>query len=253
MPYGMYVAATGAEAQNRYLDVLANNLANIDTPGFKRELGIIQARHAEAIERGEVPAGSRTINDVGGGVALKETITDFSRGTLKPTGIKTDLALDDSDGNAFFVIERDGERLLTRAGNFRFSASGQLQTQNGDPVLAPDGRPVEINSALPWNFTSDGAVQQGDSLFPLALEKPASLGDLAKAGTNLFKPLADTVSLEEDERSVKPGYLEMSTVKPTQAMMELIKATRTFEANIKMIQHQDQMMGSLVNRVLRSS
>ncbi|MCH7727166.1 MAG: flagellar hook-basal body protein [Planctomycetes bacterium] len=253
MPYGMYIAATGAEAQNRILDVLANNLANIDTPGFKHEIGIIQARHAEAIERGEVPAGSRTINDVGGGVALKETITDFSRGTLKPTGVKTDLAIADSDGNAFFVIERDGERLLTRAGNFRFSSSGQLQTQNGDAVLSTDGQPVAINPALPFNFTADGGVQQGDELFLLALERPASFGDLAKAGTNLFKPLADTVPLEEGERSVKTGFLEMSTVKPTQAMMELIKATRTFEANIKMIQHQDQMMGSLVNRVLRSS
>ncbi len=251
MPYGMYISAAGAEAQSRRLEVISNNLANVDTPGFKRQMAILEARHAEAIERGEVSAGSRSINDVGGGVSLRQTLTDFSRGILKRTGIPTDWAI---DGEGFFLVEKEGQQLLTRAGNFRFNANGQLQTQDGYNVLADDGRPVAIDVGGPTpRLLPHGVLTQGDAGIPLALVKPQSLGDLAKAGENLFSPLADTAPVAADQRRVLEGHLETSTVKPTLEMMDLIEASRAYEANVRMIQNHDQMIGALVNRVLRQT
>jgi flagellar basal-body rod protein FlgF/flagellar basal-body rod protein FlgG len=246
----MYISAAGAQVQSERLRVLANNLANVDTAGFKREEAIFQARFAEAIERGEDQPGSRSINDSGGGVRFAETITDFSKGNLRQTGEDTDLAI---DGDGFFLVEKDGEQQLTRAGNFRLSAEGRLETQQGHAVLAADGKPLTIDPRLPWRVSESGAVEQADRRTYLALVKPRSLGDLAKAGVNYFTPLAPVAPVAVAERRVRSGYLEASTVVPSVEMMELIETSRAFEANVRMIQNHDQMMGALVNRVLRTA
>jgi flagellar basal-body rod protein FlgF len=248
MPYGMYVSAAGAEAQSRRIEILAHNLANADTPGFKRELAVLQARYTEAIEQGLDYPGSQSINDVGGGAFLSQTLTDFSRGATRQTGIPTDMAI---DGDGFFLVEKDGQEKLTRAGNFVFSADGRLRTQDGYSVLADDRQPVTIDASLPWRVSNEGILEQEGTALPLALVRPQSLGDLAKAGENLFTPLADVVPVPAAERRVRSGYLEMSGVKPTLEMMELIEASRALEANARLIQNRDQMIGSLVNRVLR--
>ncbi len=250
MSYGMYISAAGADAQSARLQVLSNNLANAGTPGFKREIAVLQARHAEAIERGDVAAGQRGIDDIGGGVRMAETVTDFSSGAVRQTGNATDLAI---NGDGFFLVDKHGETLLTRAGNFHFSASGELQTEQGYPVMSADGGPVAIDPIQPWNVTEDGGIEQGGSAQLLALVRPASLGDLVKVGENMFSPLADTSPVATADRNVKSGYLEQSTVQPAIEMMELIETSRAYEANIRMIQSQDQMIGSLVGRLLRQS
>src|SRR5690606_6173440 len=141
--------------------------------------------------------------------------------------------------------------LLTRAGNFVIASDGTLTTGDGDPVLGDDG-PVRIDPTLPWQILDDGGVMQGNNrVTQLRIEKPQSLGDPVKLGANFFAPLADTVPVEPGEARVLSGYLEMSGVQPTTEMMELIEASRAYEANVRLIQHQDQMLGSLVTRVLR--
>ncbi len=250
MPYGMYLSAAGADVQSSRLQVLSNNLANADTTGFKREIAILEARHAEAVARGLVPPGQRGLDNVGGGVRFAETVTDFSAGSIRQTGVKSDLAM---DGDGFFLVEKGDEQLLTRAGNFHFSSTGQLQTEQGYPVLSANGDPLLINPELPWNLTEDGAIEQAGARVPLAIVKPQSLGDLVKASENMFSPLAEVSPVPAVERKVLSGYLEQSTVKPAIEMMELIETSRAYEANIRMIQSQDQIIGSLVNRVLRQS
>jgi flagellar basal-body rod protein FlgF len=249
----MYISAAGADAQSRRVEILSHNLANVDTPGFKKELALLAARPSEAIERGDDYAGSRSINDVGGGVNLAQTMTDFRAGVYKKTSINTDLAI--ADDKSFFLVEKDGQKLLTRAGNFRFAASGQLQTPDGYSVLSADGSPIAADPGSPLEprFLPDGAMVQGNTGALLALVRPKSLGDLARAGENLFAPLAEVTPAPEGERRVLEGHLEMSSVKPTDAMMELIEASRAYEANVRLIQHQDSMLGSLINRVLRQA
>jgi len=248
MNYGMYISAAGAAAQSERLQVLSNNLANVDTPGFKRELAIFQARHAEAIERGETVPGLGGIDDVGGGVRLAETLTDFETGAIRQTRVPTDIAI---EGEGFFLVEQDGEQFLTRAGNFHFSVDGQLQNEQGKNVMSADGNPIAIDPTLPWRVLEDGSIEQEGDATQIAIVKPQSLGDLVKVGQNLFSPLAEVQNVEPGERNVKSGHLELSSVKPASEMMQLIETSRAYEANIRLIQNQDQMLGSLLGRVLR--
>ncbi len=248
MTYGMYISAAGAHTQSERLQILTNNLANVDTPGFKRELAVIAARHAEAIEQGRVAAGSGGIDDVGGGVRVAETVFDFTPGSLRPTGNPSDMAI---DGEGFFLVQRADQQLLTRAGNFHFSNLGELLTEQGHAVLTSAGEPVVIDPQAPWQLLPSGAIQQGGGQQQLALVKPRFAGDLAKAGQNLFLPLATVEPVADGERRVLGSHLEQSTVRPALEMMELIETSRAYEANIRMIQNQDHMIQNLVNRVLR--
>jgi flagellar basal-body rod protein FlgF len=250
MPYGLYISAEGAHAQSRRMEVISNNLANVDTPGFKRDLALFQSRYAEDIVQGNAMPGTGNAEDIGGGVWFRGTETDFSPGSLKQTGIKTDFAI---NGDGFFVIERDGQELLTRAGNFLFNSDGRLVTQDGDAVLSDGGTPIEIDASLPWAMTPDGAIQQGADVIPLAINRTSQPGDLTKLGENLFQALAPAEPVPAEMRDVRSGYLEMSGVKPTLEMLEMIETSRAFEANINMIKNHDSILNSLVNRVLRSN
>jgi flagellar basal-body rod protein FlgF/flagellar basal-body rod protein FlgG len=250
MPYGLYISAEGARAQTERMEVIASNLANVDTAGFKRELAVFQARYAEAIEQGRDDPGSGSINDVGGGVMLRLTKTDFSPGPMKRTEALTDLAI---QGQGFFVVQKDDQQYLTRAGNFQITAEGNLVTQQGYAVLSDGGSPIAIDpTAGPFEVTPGGAIRQGGSAQTLAMVQPASVGDLAKVGENLFKPLAEPQPVAESDRRVGWGYLEMSSVRPTTEMVQLIEAARGVEANVNMMQTQDQMLSQLITRVMRS-
>ena len=253
MPYGLYISAEGAQAQSLRMETIANNLANVDTTGFKRDLALFQARFAEETARGFDLHGSGSINDLGGGVEALEIKTDFSLGPLKRTDSPTDLALRDPGG--FFVVRRGEEDLLTRAGNFSIDSTGQLVTGEGYPVLAEGGRPIRVDpTGGPITVSPEGMLKQGDNAFLLSLVKPASLGDLARHGENLWAPLAPTEPLTAAERgnAVAQGYIEGSSVTATTEMMEMIETSRAFEANVNMIRSQDQLMGALFGRVLKA-
>ena len=250
MPYGLYLSAEGAHAQVSRLEVVANNLANVDTVGFKRDLAIFQARYAEAVEQGLDEAGSGSINDLSGGVMVEQTATDYSPGPLKRTMVPTDMAI---DGEGFFLVQKGDDVLLTRAGNFQMTAAGSLVTQQGYPVLNDSGAPVAIEPANgPWELTPTGTIRQRGVAQNLAIVQPASLGDLVKIGENVFRPLAEPEPVAGDQRRVLGGYLEMSGVRPTTELMEMIEASRAVEINLSMMQTQDQMLSALVNRVLRA-
>ena len=251
MAYGMYISADGALIQGKRMEMIANNMANVETPGFKRDLAIFQARLAEATAEDPSLDGTGTINDLGGGVTCAGMATNFAVGPLMNTGIPTDVAI---VGDGFFAVNKDGKTLLTRAGNFELSSTGQLITRaHGYPVLDEGGSPVTINPELPFKVNQDGTITQSDgSTTSLSIMQPASLGDLVKAGENLFRPLVAPQALPVGERQVRQSYLEGSGVNPTREMMELIETSRMFEANIKIIQQQDTLIGSLLNRVLRA-
>jgi flagellar basal-body rod protein FlgF len=255
MPYGMYISAEGADLQATRLEVLSNNLANVNTVGFKRDIPNFQARLAEAVEQGLTTAGNGELEDIGGGVMLNGVETDFSPGVLKDTGGQFDLAI---NGQGFFQVQVGSEQLLTRAGNFSVDANNQLITQQGHPVLGSDGAPVTIDPALGTvEFGRDGKVSQvlgttRSEVGELALMQPASLGDLVKRGENMFAPLANVTPIEPEQRAVVAGFIEQSGVEPTTEMMDLIEASRFFEANVNLIQNQDDMLDSLISRLLRA-
>lgn len=251
MSYGMYISAEGAAAQSRRLEIVANNLANVDTVGFKRDVPSFQSRFSEAIQQGLVSPGSRSIDDVGGGVKIADVETDYSEGQLQETGNDLDLAI---IGKGFFqVLGENDEVLLSRAGNFRLTSDGRLVSQEGtQPVLDQRGSEIQLAPNIPWSLTQDGVILQAGNAKVLGMMEPASLGDLVKVGENAFRSLGTVEPVPVNERQVRQGYLEMSGSDPTRQMMAMIESSRAFEANTRMVQNHDSMTSSLISRVLQA-
>ena len=111
---------------------------------------------------------------------------------------------------------------------------------------------MPIDPTLPYSILNGGRIQQGDNVLSLMLARPDNLGELNHLGGNLFAPPEEFELVRGNDRPVVSGFLEQSGVQPTAAMMELIEASRAYEANAKMIQNQDSVVGSLISRVLQS-
>lgn len=252
MYYGLYTAAAGANALSQKVEVLSNNLANVDTVGFKRELALLHSRDAEAIERGEDYRGSRSRNDLGGGVDFAATATEFRLGTFKPTGIDTDFALENP--KQFFLVQRGDQQLLTRAGNFQFNNEGLLQTGEGDNVLTQDGAPIQIDPRIPWEMLPGGRIHQAGDVRELGIRQPTNMNDLQKIGQNYYRNQTDRFeTITPDARRVRTGFQEVSGVNSLSEMTELIATSRAYEINVRMMQTHDQVTGSLISRMLRVS
>jgi flagellar basal body rod protein FlgG len=154
----------------------------------------------------------------------------------------------------FFSVSRDGQPMLTRAGNFNFDRIGMLVSAQGFPVLGTNDQPiVSIPGGPQPQINPDGSIRQGGNLLGvMKLSRVGQPGDLAHAGENLFSSLAETSAVPVNQRNLQVGFLEQSGVKPTVELMELTEASRAYQANISMIQHHDSVLSSLVNRVMRS-
>jgi flagellar basal-body rod protein FlgF len=251
MPYGIYISAEGANAQSQRLEVIANNLANADTAGFKQDVPTFMARFAEAIQQGQARSHDGSINDIGGGVKLIDTATDFSAGQLQDTGQELDFAI---TGKGFFHVRgADGKQYLSRAGNFESDVAGMLRTQGSQlPVLDQAGKEIVLDPDLPWTVSQDGFISQDGSLIALGLSQPKSLDEMVKVGNNLFESLGPVEAVPVEERNIRQGFLEMSGADPVRQMTAMIETTRAFEANSRMVQNHDNVLGSLIGRVLRA-
>jgi flagellar basal body rod protein FlgG len=247
----MYISAEGAAAQSRRLDVIANNMANVDTVGFKQGVPTFQARFAQAIQNGTSTPGDQSINDIGGGVKMIETVTDYSAGQYETTGDPLDVAI---TGPGFFHVRGDdGKDYLSRAGDFALDRKGRIVTESGDhPVLDQRFNEITLSPDLPWTITPDGFVLQDGNAKAIGLSQPKSLDDLVPVGNNMFRPMSKIDPVPLAERSVKQGYLELSGANPVRQMMAMIESTRGFEANSRMIQSQDNATGTLISRVLKA-
>ncbi|WP_254506924.1 flagellar hook-basal body protein [Anatilimnocola floriformis] len=250
MFYGLYTAAAGANALSQKVEIISNNLANVDTVGFKRELALLESRDSEAIERGMEMRGSRGRNDIGGGVELASTATEFRLGTFKPTGVPTDMAIEMPQ--LFFMVQRGDQQLLTRAGNFQTNHEGQLQTADGDPVLSSDGATIQLDARLPWELLSGGRIRQAGDVREIGLRRPQNVADLQKVGQNYFQNTTDRWDpVQPEDRRVRSGFTEVSGVNSLQEMTELITASRAYETNIRLMQTHDQITASLISRMLK--
>jgi flagellar basal body rod protein FlgG len=149
------------------------------------------------------------------------------------------------------VIRRGDEQFLTRAGGFLFDAAGRLTTPAGDQVLGADNNPIQIDPSRPYEVNFDGTIQQEGARLMLMLARPSDLNNLTREGANLFRTQGDINDVPVGDRKLVAGHLEKSGVNPTTAMMELIEASRAYESNLRLIQHQDQAYGNLIGRVLR--
>jgi flagellar basal-body rod protein FlgG len=271
MSKGIYTAVSGAIAQTAKLDTIANNLANVNTPAFKRDSQIFKEyvtayqKEPSTITVPRIPASIESFYDMNGGdksyVDLDGTNTDFSQGFMKSTGNPLDVAI---EGDGFFeVLTPQGPR-LTRAGSFAVSAEGKLVTKQGYPVLSegapgsdPAGRTIELSGNNPISISDSGEIFENNaSVGKLSLVTTSNKDGLQKIGENLYSirtninpDITPAVLKTSEGARITQGFLEGSNVNPIREMTDMIATSRTFESTQKAIQAYDDMQKKLVTDV----
>lgn len=250
MLYGLYISAGGLAANELRMSVGANNLANVNTTGFKVDRVVVQPR-TRAVAAGRTEPTE--LAPLAGGVWATRTITDFLAGPLDETGQPFDIALDTGERADGFlgVKSADGQLRWTRDGRLTLDASGRLVTQAGGlDVLDESGQPITIDPAGgPVKIDQAGCLRQGDT--ELAKLKLASFGRpdlLVKQGGNMYAASGSTAPGEFRGRIVQ-GHLEGSAAVATSLLARMIQVQRAYEANANMIRFQDQTLSRAVNDI----
>lgn len=244
MLYGLYVSAAGAVIEDARHDVATNNIANINTPGFRRELALIRAREAEAIE-GAVPSFATPLDAAGGGVLISETHTRHAQAPINVTDNPFDLAI---DGEGFFEVTDGTNSYFTRAGAFRRDTTGRLAMPDGVHFLAdPSGKPLAVPLEGDIAISHDGQMSVDSSpVGRIELKSFSNPNTLVKVGGNRFENRSGSVALAGGGR-IKQGALEVSGASPSVELVDSITAMRGYEANMQMIKMQDQTLGDLIS------
>jgi flagellar basal body rod protein FlgG len=245
---GLYSAASAMLARVNQQNVLAHNVDNMDTPGFRQVLlGLDDFARTSALQAGGV-SQARYIGDLGLGVETLPEEIDFTEGGLQFTGQPLDLAI---QGAGFFRVRTpEGER-YTRDGRFSRDALGQLVTIDGFQVLSDDGQPIALNGEGVISVGGDGTLfQDGQAAGKLGLAAFADPErELVRSMPNLFSAAGGPTG--EELGVVSQGYLEASNVNPAQLMAQMTLIARNYEAAQQMVQNQDELLGRTINTLGR--
>jgi flagellar basal-body rod protein FlgF/flagellar basal-body rod protein FlgG len=221
MDSGFYAACTALMARSQTLDQVANNLANVSTPGYRARRDSFSSMLAT--KSGASLSGlNQAVNDysvLGGGQL------DLSQGSLERTGNDLDLAI---QGSGFFAIQTAGGPMFTRDGNFHVSPTGTLATSAGDSVLGTDGHPISIVGA-PVSISPDGTISVNGALAGQLkiVDFPAGT-PLESVGKNYYSA-PEKSAVPAAQASIQQGMLESSNVNPVSSSIELITVQRYAE------------------------
>ncbi len=214
-------------------NVVANNLSNITTTGFKKDEYFFHTLEDEL--------------DISKSMSQA---TDYAQGDLRTTGNPLDVAI---SGNGFFTVERGDGEAYTRNGSFRIDDDGVLRTREGLPVLGEGGWVnlfTDFGTPSQITITEKGEVfADGELMDRLVITDFENAGALRKVGASLFEAGDGALAYEVEEPNVKQGYLEDSNVNPAQEMIELIEVQRQFESMQRMVRTLDDVYKSAVNKV----
>ncbi|MCX8039723.1 MAG: flagellar basal-body rod protein FlgG [Planctomycetota bacterium] len=254
MPRALWTAAAGMNAQQLHVDLIANNIANVNTTGFKRQRAdfqdlyydIQQQPGARIGQQGRQPTGTQ----IGTGVVISGTTRVFTAGNIEPTGRPLDVAI---EGDGFFQVQRpDGSVAYTRAGDFRIDAEGRLVTADGyfiqPAITVPDGASENAVFIAPdgtVTVTIDGAETV---LGQISLARFRNPGGLLAVGRNLFEATEASGAAvvgnptEPGFGSLRHAALEKANVEAVTELVNLIMAQRAYDLNSKSITTADQML-----------
>ena len=262
MMRSLFVSATGMGAQQRQIDTVANNLANVNTNGFKRSRNNFQellyqidrAAGSPSSQNTTIPVGIHT----GHGVRHISTEKVFTQGDMKNTGVELDVAI---EGVGFFqILQPNGAIAYSRAGNFQRDQDGRMVTQDGfrvepEIIVPQDARQVQIGL--------DGTVSVlvGEETLPtpvgtIQLARFVNPAGLVPLGRNLFSPSAASGNPVVENPGVNgmgglnQFFLELSNVSVVDEMINMIVAQRAYEINSKAIQTSDDMLQT-ANNIIR--
>lgn len=233
----------GALHQERRISILANNLSNAQTVGFKKDVPVFNSifYHEQEQLRNQ---------------KMETTRTDFSQGEIQRTGNDLDLAL---VGEGFFKIDTPSGIRYSRAGNFRLDQQGRLINGGGFPVLGEGGEivldgkkriTVDMDGTIRTLGVENGSTAEAAGKPVLVRFKDPSL--LKKEGHALFRLDEPQPELGAEGLEVQQGYLETANVNTVEEMTKMMEAFRTYETCLKLIQANDEMNGKAVNDVGRT-
>jgi flagellar basal-body rod protein FlgF len=241
MNTAIYVGLSRQTTLQRALSVVANNIANADTPGFKLEMAMVQEEQATP------PGGDSPISYV----LDNGIVRDFGQGALNRTDSPLDVAI---EGDAFFAVQTGGGTRYTRDGRFSLDAQNRLVTQDGDPVLGAGGQPITLNpTAGEPSIGQDGAIMQGTvTAGRIGVMRFADISALSKEGGNLFSAPQGAAAPAPDAR-LHQNMIEASNVKPVLEITNLIEITRAYERVAKMMDQAADLSNRSIERLGRSS
>ncbi len=245
----IYSSASGMIMQAKRLDVIAENVANVDTPAFKRAEPVTRGFY-QVFEReiARFPSERGSTEVPGGGSLIDATSTDFSPGSFEMSGNPLDLAI---DGPGFFVVRTPSGERYTRAGNFSLNSRGELVTQNGEEVMGEKG-PIIVPPDQKVEISPDGDVMANgvaeERILVVDFPKPYTL---TKYGRNLYaageKEAAARSSVTDVHLQV--GALEGSNVNPIKELVAMIETERSYDSGQRTIQALDESLNAAVNRI----
>ncbi len=244
MIQGMYMAANGMVAVEERQAVIANNIANASTHGFKRQLAVQKGFYGAFMGSKMPPPNIAP----GGGVQMSETFSNFSGGALFKTGGALDIAL---QGEGFFQVEMGGTNLFTRNGQFSVSPSGILSTPEGHAVLDTGGNPIDVSGGI-IEIDQTGTVKvNGEARAQLAIIKFDDPHAFKRVGANIFQASEDALanSAQATDSVVASQSLETSNVEVPTEMINMMMALRAYGANQKVITAIDETMSRMIDQV----
>lgn len=231
---GLYASGSGLLAAQDRMDITANNLANVDTPGFKKDKAVSESFGNLLMHRLEHGQRSPT-GPLGVGLRCSESYTVLEQGPVQYTGRYLDFAI---NGEGFFVLDTPEGLRYTRNGSFTQDVEGYLATTDGHRVLNPQGNPIEAHNVAPQD------------LLVMTFPEPENL---AKEGYNRWTAPEEAGVPVEGGGLVEQEYLEGSNVSAVKEMMRMIRTVRLYEAGQKAIQAQDETLAKAVNEVGKTS
>lgn len=257
MNYGLQLSASGVLTSLYRQDVLANNLANVNTVGFKLDMVTTRQREVVRIEDGlSYMSSNKMLEQLGGGVLMLPNRVSFAQGPVLPTGNPLDLAI---EGNGFFMVEdQSGTKgknvLLTRDGRLTRNDRGELiQVTTGMRLLDDRGRPIRVPGGAKVAINNAGEIEaDGVILGRVGLVDVQDRSMLRKRGGGLFEMDAQAQRISGTGR-IHQFSVEGSAVDPIKAMMAVMGASKDVGGNIGMMQYQDRLMDRAINVLGRVS
>lgn len=265
----MYSGISGMKNFQTKLDVIGNNIANVNTYGFKKGRVTFKDAISQSIQGAGGPVttagserGGTNPKQVGLGATIATIDTIDTQGSMQMTGRPLDLAI---DGDGYFIVKSGTDTFYTRAGNFYLDQDGTLVTGDGAKVLGIDGAEIKISSDQYTSFTIDDTGKvigvkkddgEAEDIATIAIAKFNNPSGLEKVGGNLFKESANSgpgpktgeyKGAADINSKVATSYLEMSNVDLSEEFTEMIVAQRGFQANTRIITTSDEILQELIN------
>lgn len=261
---GMYTSASGMTSSLEQMDVIANNMANVNSPAYKEKQNVFKSFPENDLVRTDdqetnTPMGNidsrPPIGSMATGVTADGTYTNFSQGSLRSTDNPLDVAL---EGKGFFAVQLpgDGERAYTRDGTFKLNDQNQLVTSSGRRILGTNGQPIQLpGDSSGVTITPDGNIydqnqQQFGQLRVVQFENPQKLREM---GENLYRQGENNdVQFPAEDVKVRQGVTEQPNFSPVKQMTRMIEVSKRYEMNSQVLKQHDSTLGEAISQVGRT-